>query len=423
MTDKTTKRAVRKTRPSKAMTAAAAGAKPDGQAPSPEATTAQAAASDQDVPGATPHEGVGAGAGRGRAKRPTRAAKPAAVKAAATAAPTSRKAAGTRRTVGARSEAPPAPAARKARTPRRAPASPGAKPAASPAVAVSTTSPLSILIVASEAAPFARPGALADLIGGLPAALGALGHQVTLIVPRYAGETRGVPVDCFAVPMGSHVETAACYEVPIGPNARAILVEHPGFFEREHLYGDGQADYADNPRRFAFLCRAALEWAARAGEPVDVVHVHDWQAALVPVLLRTEWAGTPALAGATTVLTIHDAAFQGLCAPEWLGMLGLAPELYSVNGLEFWGRLSFLKGGIVFSDAVCTLGTAYARQLASGERASGLEGMLAMRGGTFFGVVDDEGAGAGSGLPAVPELARRFAEVFAAVRESRLASA
>lgn len=419
MQEKTTKRAGRTTRSSTATTPTSAS--PAAPAPVPASDSAAASAQrTQDPPAPADTAEAGSPARTTKRRAPSKAAAAAPAPARAKTARTSRA-----RKADAPAAAAKATPSRKAPAPRarKAPAEPAA-PRPSTDIAAMTPAmagpSLSVLIVASEAAPFSRTGGLGDLAGGLPAALGALGHRVTLVVPRYAGESRGVPVDRFSVRLGGHAEDAACYEVPIGPNARAILVEHAGFFDRDALYGEGHEDYADNPRRFTFLCRAALEFAARAGEAVDVVHAHDWQTALAPVLLRTEYAGVPALEGAASVLTIHDIGFQGLCAPEWLGMLGLAPSLYSMDGLEFWGRLSPLKGGIVFADVVCTLGATYARQLVSGDRPSGLEGVLAGRGTAFFGVIDDE---QGSGAPEMAELARRFAEVFAHARGTRATAA
>lgn len=425
MNEKTTKRTARTTRPSTPKTPARA-AMP---AATPEAPLS-ASATPEPAPAAPERAAAAAApkAGRPRTRKvatgtnearpPASAKKSAGRQAAATAA----KPAAPRKAVAAKSK--------KAGTP-----SPAAVPAAAaeapqaglpPVVAVQAppretgagARSLSILIVASEAAPFSRTGGLGDLTGSLPAVLGALGHRVTLVVPRYAGESRGVPVDRFSVPLGGHAEDAACYEVPLGQNARAILVEHAGFFERDFLYGDGHADYADNPRRFAFLCRAALEFAARTGEAVDVVHAHDWQTALAPVFLRTEYAGADALRDAVAVLTIHDAGFQGICAPEWLGMLGMPRSLFTVDGLEFWGQVSLLKGGIVFADAVTTIGSTYAARLLAGERPSGLEGLLAARGTAVVGLIDD-GAGRGTAEPDLDELARGAAGLFGRLREER----
>lgn len=263
----------------------------------------------------------------------------------------------------------------------------------------STDKGLAVLIVASEAAPIAGQGGLADGVGRLATALGAAGNRVTVVVPKYAGTGQAAaPVDRFTLSYGGRDEEATCYEVPLGEGARAILVEHPAFFDREHLYGQGTEDYPDNPRRFAFLSRAALEFAAREGESVDVVHAHDWQAGLVPVLLRTAYAGSPVLGGAGSVFTVHNAAFQGLCGPEWLEALGLSRDLFSLHGLEYWGRVSFLKGGVNFADLVSAATTDLAEALTRPGEGSGLEGVVAARGEAFRGAVSGTGAGLAKAL-------------------------
>lgn len=416
MPEKTPKRTARTTRPSTAKSAARPAVP---KTPAPDETLAALRAA-----GPQPDAAESAQAKAEAPVPPTRRRRtPPAAPAASAPAPHPERAAtgrGRKKTAAVSSpverNAPKAPSAPRPR-PRKAQAVSQSEPTPAPTPARSADS-LSILVVASEAAPFSRTGGLGDIAGRLPAALGALGHSVTLVTPKYAGESRGVPIDRFAVRLGGHSEEAACYEVPLGPNARAILVEHPGFFERDHLYGDGQHDYADNPRRFAFLCRAALEFAARSGERIDVVHAHDWQTALALVFLRTEHRDSPALAAATAALTIHDVAFQGLCAPEWLGMLGISPALFNVEGLEFWGRVSFLKGGIVFADLITTIGQGYARALATGERPSGLEGILAARRDALKGLVGESGEETGQ-LPPADLLAQRLAQAFAEARAPR----
>jgi starch synthase len=281
------------------------------------------------------------------------------------------------------------------------------------------TPALSVLLVASEATPFARTGELADLVGSAAKALGALGHRVTLVVPKYAGvATPGAAIDRFTVSVGAQDEDATCYEVPLGPNARAILVEHPGFFEREFLYGSGEDDYGDNPRRFAFLSRAALEFAAREGERIDVVQAFDWQTGLVPVFLQRTYRAHPALSQAAAVFTIHDVAFQGLCPIEWLFMLGLDQELLSPEGLEYWGLLSLLKGGVNFADVVSTIDEDYQATLLTPGRGAGFEGVLASRGHAFRAVLDGEDARAREDAATV---ARRLAALYADAVAARAA--
>src|SRR5688572_27209507 len=171
-----------------------------------------------------------------------------------------------------------------------------------------------ILMVASEAAPFAKTGGLADVVGALPRALGRLGHSVDVVMPRYRGLDAGAPVARVTVPLGGQVAEAAIWAAS-GPESRTLFVDHPGYFDRDSLYGAVGHDYPDNPERFAFLSRAALEWAVSSGERYDAIHAHDWQAGLVPVLLRR--FVTPALRGVPAVFTIHNLAYQGVFDASW----------------------------------------------------------------------------------------------------------
>jgi starch synthase len=249
--------------------------------------------------------------------------------------------------------------------------------------------PLRILMVASEAVPFAKTGGLADVVAALPKALGALGHDVTVVIPRYRGiGISGTPTRSFAVAMGGHHYAADVYVRETSPGVRVALVDHPAFFDRDALYGLGSHDYGDNPRRFAFLCLAALEFMRLEGKPVDVVHAHDWQAGLAPVYVKTRYATDPFLGGAATVFTIHNIAYQGNCSSEWLPQLGLGWDLFTTEGLEFWLHLSLLKGGIMFADLVTTVSPRYAQELMTREFAFGFEGILQHRAADLMGILN-----------------------------------
>jgi starch synthase len=224
-----------------------------------------------------------------------------------------------------------------------------------------------ILMVASEAIPFAKTGGLADVLGALPAALARLGHQVDVVIPRYRGVT--LP------------------EAHVG-GARVVFLNNPHYFDRESLYGAGNRDYDDNPARFGFLCRGALEWAGSTGERYDVVHAHDWQAGLVPVLLGTAFRTHATLGGTPSVFTIHNLAYQGLFPPEWLPALGLGWDLMRVDGLEFWGRISFLKGGIVFSRIITTVSPRYAQEIQTPDFGFGFDGILRSRARDLVGILN-----------------------------------
>ena len=131
-----------------------------------------------------------------------------------------------------------------------------------------------VLIVASEAVPFAKTGGLADVIGALPRALAGLGHDVDVVMPRYRGVEGGTSDRVITVALGSLVSEARCYVATDG-RVRVVFIDHAGHFDRDHLYGANGHDYVDNPERFAFLCQAALNWAAESRTPYDVVHAHD----------------------------------------------------------------------------------------------------------------------------------------------------
>src|SRR5947209_17093192 len=154
----------------------------------------------------------------------------------------------------------------------------------------------SVLLIGSEAQPFAKTGGLADVLGALPPALQRLGWNATVALPRYRGVSAGTLTDTFPVSVGGFTRDAAFYQAPLPSGATALLVDCPELYDRDGIYGAGTTDYADSPRRFAFLSRAALEYAARHGAPA-VVHAHDWQAGLVPVYLRMLYARHPLLGG------------------------------------------------------------------------------------------------------------------------------
>ncbi len=160
---------------------------------------------------------------------------------------------------------------------------------------------------------------------------------------------------------------------------RAILVDCPDLFDREALYGVDGTDFPDNPRRFAMLVRAALEFAGRSEHRPSVVHAHDWQAGLAPVYLKTLYARHPVLGGTPSVVTIHNLAYQGIFEPDWLPRLDLPWELFAVDQLEYWGRVSLLKGGINDADVITTVSPRYAQEIQTPALGFGFDGILRSR--------------------------------------------
>ena len=244
-----------------------------------------------------------------------------------------------------------------------------------------------ILMVASEATPWAKTGGLADVLGALPRALARLGHSVDVVMPRYRGITAGTPTGRLTIALGGRVADAPVFAHE-AEGVRTLFVDQPEYFDRPSLYGEGNRDYDDNPERFAFLARAALDWAGAAAQKYHVVHAHDWQTGLVPVMLATTFRSHAALAGTPTVFTIHNLAYQGIFPADWLPALGLGWDLMRVDALEFWGRISYLKGGITFSRLITTVSPRYASEIQTPEFGSGLDGILRLRARDLVGILN-----------------------------------
>ena len=241
-----------------------------------------------------------------------------------------------------------------------------------------------ILMVASEAAPFAKTGGLADVAGALPQAVARLGHHIDVVMPKYRGIDAGTPVAQVRVPLGGQVADAGILAIE-RQGTRVLFVAHPGYFDRDYLYGAVGHDYPDNPERFAFLCRAALEWASYHGA-YDVFHGHDWQAGLLPVIQRQ--MASPALRGVPFVFTIHNLAYQGMFDASWLPRLGLGWEWMHIDALEYWNRISLLKAGIVFSRFVTTVSPRYAQEIQTPEYGFGFDGILRHRASDLVGILN-----------------------------------
>jgi starch synthase len=243
-------------------------------------------------------------------------------------------------------------------------------------------------MIGSEAQPFAKTGGLADVLGALPSAVARLGWHATVALPKYRGVDDGELVDTFTVSVGGFTRVAKFYEAPLPDGARAVLVECPDLYDRDALYGPGSADYPDNARRFAFLVRAAFEFAARQTIAPSIIHAHDWQAGLAPVYLQTVYATHPVLARLPSVLTIHNLAYQGLFEADWLPRLDLNWDQLSIDRLEYWGRISLLKGGINAATVVTTVSPRYAEEIQTPALGFGFDGILSERRDDLVGILN-----------------------------------
>jgi starch synthase len=252
--------------------------------------------------------------------------------------------------------------------------------------------PLKLLMVASEAAPFAKTGGLADVVGSLPRALHTLGHDVRLVMPWYRavrktiGSLRSGRIK-LTVPMGGRVyqptwRTGENRGVPV------YFIDLPDFYDRAGLYGEQGQDYPDNAERFGLLSRAALELSRQVGFAPDVVHAHDWQTGLVPVYLHRQLWRDPFFAGTGSLFSIHNLGYQGVFPMETTRLLGLEGDLLGPQGLEYFGQVSLLKGGIAFASQVNTVSPTYCREIQTPQQGMGLDGLLRSRAGHLHGLLN-----------------------------------
>jgi starch synthase len=248
---------------------------------------------------------------------------------------------------------------------------------------------MNILMVASEATPFAKTGGLADVLGGLPEALAQRGERVAVVLPAYRNNDYPQPTrEAYRnlwIPIGPGY-MVDIQETTVEPGVTYYFVQCPVLYDRDGIYGTAAGDFPDNHLRFAVLSMAAIGVARRLFWP-DILHLHDWQAALTPVYLREHFRGDPTFIGVKTLLTIHNLGYQGLFAPRVLPEIALDTKLLNPDQLEFFGRVNFLKAGIAWSDAVSTVSQGYAREIQTPEYGFGLDSFL-RRHGPITGIVN-----------------------------------
>jgi starch synthase len=243
-------------------------------------------------------------------------------------------------------------------------------------------------MVSSEAAPLAKTGGLADVVGSLPSALRSFGDEVAVFVPRYgtvdlAGARR--VYDSLPIHLGKTRHDTSIYQA--AEEFPVFLLDCPPLYDRPGFYGEAGLDYPDNHIRFAVFARAALA-VARYLFRTDIFHCHDWQAGLVPAYLRTTFATDPTFIGVKTVFTIHNLGYHGLFPKTILPEIALDASLFRPDGLEFFGKVSFLKSGIAFADAITTVSPTYAREIQTPEYGFAMDGALRARADALSGIVN-----------------------------------
>ncbi len=246
---------------------------------------------------------------------------------------------------------------------------------------------LKILFVSAEVHPFAKTGGLADVSGALPPALKLLGHDIRVVTPKYFSTSkvgkkmRSIRM-VLTVPGSKQKGTLFQSELP--DNVPIYLIKQDQYYNRKHIYGEPGADYPDNVERFSFFCRAVLETAKKLNFRPDIIHCNDWHAGLIPVYLKFDsW-----FAKTKTVFSIHNLGYQGNFPYSSLKATGLDEHLFHTEGIEFYGQLSFLKGGLMFADILTTVSPAYSQEIQTPKLGFGMEGILQKRSDDLHGILN-----------------------------------
>ncbi len=253
---------------------------------------------------------------------------------------------------------------------------------------------MKIVHVASELFPFIKTGGLADAVAAMAKQLAGFGHEVSIILPGYRAVLEHPDFASaqaefeIRVEMGGDFLSGEVLMLPLGERRRLYVVRRDEYFDRRYPYGVGNRDYDDNAERFIFLDKSVVEILRLAGLKADIVHSHDWQTGLVPVLVRAAEQRSDDTLALSTVMTIHNIAFQGLFSRRAFGLTDLPDEFFSVEGLEFYGQMSMLKAGIVFADRITTVSPTYAREIRTPQFGAGLEGVINSRAGDLTGLLN-----------------------------------
>ncbi len=247
---------------------------------------------------------------------------------------------------------------------------------------------MKILIATPEAVPFAKTGGLADVTGALLAEFNKMSEDAYLILPLYKRIRESFrPKDTgikISVPLGGRNVTGAIYKY----KTSAYFIRCDEFFDREELYGTPAGDYPDNALRFVFFSRGILETCKAVKLKPDVIHCHDWQAGLVPVYLKTLYRSDEFFGNAASVITVHNIGYQGLFPQSEMQTTGLDASLFNPEGMEFYGKINFLKAGLVASDLITTVSDNYAKEILTDEYGFGLDGVLKRRASRLSGIIN-----------------------------------
>ena len=250
---------------------------------------------------------------------------------------------------------------------------------------------MNILFVSPEVFPFAKTGGLADVIGALPEAIAKKGHTSSTILPYYQlVKKNGFKPSVFKKNISLRLDNRE-------ELFNLLLLKHNGvdvyfiekneYYNREFLYGTPQGDYFDNAFRFGFYAKAILASIPYIGKQ-DILHCNDWQSGLVPLYIKTHHQNDPMLNKTKVLFTVHNMAYQGLFVKDVTPYLDISWDLFNLSGVEFWDKLSFMKAGMVFSDAISTVSKGYSKEILTAEFGCGLDGLLRSREKDLYGIIN-----------------------------------
>ena len=256
------------------------------------------------------------------------------------------------------------------------------------------TEQIKILFLSSEVVPFAKTGGLADVAGTLPAVLKGMGADIRLVLPYYriireGGFKADLLFNRLEVPFGREKLSVNVFVTETEEGIPVYLIEREDLYDRPNLYGNSMGDYYDNIERFTFFDHAALKIAEGLGFRPDVIHCHDWQTGIVPALIKGPYKESPVLSGTPVLFTFHNLGHQGIFPADKLHVTGLsADKFFHMEGLEYWGNISLLKAGIVYSDTVTTVSPTYALEVQTGSYGMGMEGILYQKRSILHGILN-----------------------------------
>ncbi len=252
---------------------------------------------------------------------------------------------------------------------------------------------LKILLVSSEVAPLSKTGGLADVSGSLPKAIKSLGHDVRVVTPYYKMVKNAVKspikvVNRLNVPVSDSEVRCSVEMAQLDGAVPVYLIKKESYFGRDELYTTNQGDYKDNAERFVFFSRAVLELLKYLDFKPDIIHCNDWQTGLIPTYLKTQYRDQDGYRDISTIFTIHNLGYQGIFWALDMHLTNLPWDVFTMDGIEYYGNISFLKAGLVYADTLTTVSKGYSREIQTPEYGLGMDGILRKRKDDLFGIIN-----------------------------------